>query len=96
LKQEIVKHSADGAVILAISTGAGNYLGWFDFINQNAAGIGVIISFLSFIVAVVFYILTYRKPDNSRKNTAEIIALKAALNAVSERRNNLITKEQHD
>lgn len=79
MKQETAKTLGDGAATLAVSTGAGNYLGWFDFINQNAAGIGVIISFLSFIVAVIFYVLTYKKPDDSRKNSNKIMELQAEL-----------------
>lgn len=79
MSQEIIKNSADGATLFAISTGAGNYLGWFDFINQNAGGVGVIISFLSFVVGAAFYILTYNKPDKSRDNSNKIMELEAEL-----------------
>lgn len=94
MSQNTVKALADGAIATAATAGAGSYLGWFDFINQNAAGIGVIISFLSFVVAITFYVLTYRKPDNSRKNANKIMELEAELNdaieqihAISERKN---------
>ncbi len=86
MKQDSARYLADGAATLAVSTGAGNYYGWFDFINQNAAGIGVIISFLSFCVAVTFYIMTYRKSDNSHKNTDKIKELESQIDSMLKRK----------
>ena len=71
MKQESLKHLADGATISAVSTGAGNYLGWFGFINENAPGIGVLLSMFFGICGVVFYVISYRKAtvadDNAKK-----------------------------
>jgi len=86
VKQESAKALGDGAATLAASTGVGSYLGWFDFINQNAAGIGVIISFISLCVAVTFYVMTYNKPDNSDKNLERIKLLEDQLKGISDRK----------
>lgn len=85
MNYDTAKALGDGAAALAVSTGASSYLGWFDFINQYASGIGVIISFLAFVSAVVFYIMTYNKPDNSSENAAKIMELQSELDDAIER-----------
>jgi len=61
VRQESVKHLADGATALAVSIGANSYLGWFTFINTNAPGIGVLLSLIFGLIGLVFYILNWRK-----------------------------------
>ena len=85
MNYDTAKALGDGAAALAVSTGTVNYLGWFDFINQNAPGVSVIISFLAFVSAIIFYIVTYNKPDNSNKNSVKIMELQADLDDAIER-----------
>lgn len=61
MKQESVKHLADGATTLAVSTGASSYFGWFTFINANAPGIGVLLSLVFGLIGLVFYYLNWKK-----------------------------------
>jgi len=79
MKQETIKHLADGATISAVSSGASSYFGWFTFINENAAGIGVILSFLFGVTASVFYCLTWRKATLANENKKEIVSQGAKL-----------------
>ena len=96
MKQENLKNLADGATTLAISTGTSSGLGWLDFINQYADVFGLGISLVSAIAAIIFYYVSYKKPDNSRKNTNKILELEAELmdtkkqiEAISDRKSNL-------
>ena len=76
MKQESVKHLADGATTLAVSTGASSYFGWFTFLNSNAPGIGVLLSLVFGVIGLVFYYLTWRKStladDNKDRLDAHI------------------------
>lgn len=72
MKQETLKHLADGATISAVSTGIANKLGWFHFINENAAGIGVLLTAFFGIVGLVFYYLTWKKSTLSDENKQKI------------------------
>ena len=78
MKQEITKTLGDGAVTLAVSGGIVNKLGWFEFINANAPGLGFLASCFFGVVATIFYYLTYRAKD---ENTERIKELEAALKA---------------
>ena len=68
MKQESVKHLADGATISAVGSGASSYFGWFTFINANAAGIGVLLSFFFGVIGLIFYWLTWRKSTLADEN----------------------------
>ncbi len=68
MKQESVKHLADGATTLAVSTGASSYFGWFTFINTNAPGIGVLLSLVFGVVGLIFYYLTWKKSTLADSN----------------------------
>jgi len=61
VKQESVKHLADGATTLAVSAGASSYFDWFTFINSNAPGIGVLLSLIFGLIGLIFYYLNWKK-----------------------------------
>ena len=68
MRQESVKHLADGATTLAISSGASSYFGWFTFINNNAPGIGVLLSFFFGSIGLIFYFFTWKKSTLADEN----------------------------
>jgi len=68
VKLESAKHLADGATTLAISTGASSYFGWFTFINSNAPGIGVLLSFFFGVTGLIFYFMTWQKSTLADEN----------------------------
>lgn len=80
MKQETVKHLADGAVVSAGGMGISSYMGWFSFINENAPGIGVIISLIALIVGIGFNVYNSSKLTQTDKNKAEIDTIKDTLN----------------
>lgn len=86
MKQETLKHLADGTSALAVSTGIGNsaFVYW-DFINKNAAGIGVILSVFFGLIAIGFNIYNARKSRLSSENEKEIEKLKKQLAAIGAR-----------
>lgn len=59
---------ADGATTLAVGSGASSYFGWFVFINENAPGVGVILSFFFGMTGLIFYILNLRKLSLADEN----------------------------
>jgi hypothetical protein len=75
VKQEMTKALADGAATLAVSGGIVTKLGWFEFINANAQGLGFLASCVFGIIATVFYFLTYAKSTQSDKNKKDLKAL---------------------
>jgi len=68
VKQENVKSLADGATTLAVSSGASSYFGWFTFINDNAPGIGVLLSLIFGLIGIIFYWLTLKKSTLADEN----------------------------
>jgi hypothetical protein len=64
----IEKHLADGATISAVGSGASSYFGWFEFVNDNAAGIGVLLSFFFGSIGLIFYWLTWKKSTLADEN----------------------------
>jgi hypothetical protein len=72
VKQESVKHLADGATTLAVGSGASSYFGWFVFVNNNAAGIGVLLSFFFGVIGLIFYWLTWRKSTLADENKTKL------------------------
>ncbi len=72
MKQEITKVLADGAAASAVSLGAATKLGWFDFINANAPGLGVIASCIFGVIATIFYYLTYAKSTQADENKIKL------------------------
>ena len=78
MKQETAKHLADGIVTASISTGAASSAAkYLDMLDNHAAGLGVIISFLGLIMAGVFYFYTARKSSLADDNKKQIEQLKA-------------------
>ena len=75
MKQEITKGLADGAATLAVSGGLANKLGWFEFINANAPGLGFMASCFFGVVATIFYFLTYSKSAQADKNKKNLEVL---------------------
>ena len=72
MKQETGKLLADGATISAVSTGASSYFGWFDFVNANAPGIGILLSFFFGVIGLIFYWLTWKKATLADENKKTI------------------------
>ena len=84
MKQETVKHLGDGATTLAVSTGMGS--SWLGFLNHNAAGIGVILTFIFGCIGVLFYYLNWKKTVQAEHNAKEIEDLKSQLAGISQRK----------
>ena len=60
----------------AVGTGASSYFGLFTFINENAPGIGVLLSLVFGVVGLIFYYLTWKKAtlaDNNKDRLDEHI-----------------------
>lgn len=74
MKQESLKHIADGAMISAVGSGTSSYFDWFAFINTNASGVGVILSFIFGVAGIIFYILTWKKQTLADENKRAIEA----------------------
>ena len=72
MNSEILKTSADGATTLAVGLGASSYLGAFDFINTNAPGIGIILSFVFGVIGLFFYWLTWKKSTLADENKKDL------------------------
>ena len=85
MKSAITKASADGAAALAVSGGIVNKLGWFEFINANAPGLGFIASCIFGLVATFFYYITYKAKN---ANTIKIAQLENALAKIDDRKIN--------
>jgi len=79
VKQEIVKVLTDGAntltTVSGIGTSAWGALEYWDFINTNAAGIGVLLTMLFGMVAIVFNFYNSLKLNQADKNKKDIISL---------------------
>jgi hypothetical protein len=72
VKQETLKVLADSSNILTASTGVGTSawgaLEYWDFVNTNAAGIGVLLTFVFGIVAICFNTYNSIKLSKADKN----------------------------
>ena len=88
MKQETLKHFGDGAIISAVSTGAVNKLGWLHYLNENAGGIGLMVTTFFGLIGMVFYYLTWKKSTQSDQNKKELTELDKKLdNHVKETKN---------
>ena len=83
MKQEITKALGDGATTLAVSSGIVTNLGWFEFINANAPGLGFIASCIFGVIGTMFYWLTYLKRT---KNSIKIAELELELARIDSRK----------
>ena len=81
MKQEITKVLADGTATLAVGTGAATKLGWFEFINANAQGLGFMASCFFGVVATIFYFLTYSKSTQADQNKKDLKALEDVMSS---------------
>lgn len=68
MKQETLADLGHGAITLSVGTGVSNQLGWFNFINANAAGLGFIATVFFGLVGLVFYYLTLKKSKLADQN----------------------------
>ena len=79
MKQEIVKVLTDGAntltTVSGIGTSAWGALEYWDFINTNAAGIGVLLTMLFGMVAIIFNFYNSLKISQAEKNKKDILGL---------------------
>ena len=79
MKQELTKALADGAASLAVSGGIVTKFGWFDFINANAPGLGVLVSCFFGVIATIFYFITFAKSTQADKNKKDLKALETVM-----------------
>jgi hypothetical protein len=69
VKQETLKALSDGLATSTVSLGIGtSSLSWLGFLNDNAAGLGVLLTFASFVIYFVFQILSHRKLSLADEN----------------------------
>lgn len=78
MKQEIVKVLTDGAntltTVSGIGTSAWGALEYWDFVNTNAAGIGVLLTILFGLVAIIFNFYNSLKLNQADKNKKDIFS----------------------
>lgn len=80
MKTQALDVSAIGAFGLASTSGASSYFGWFNFINSNAPGIGVLLSLVFGVIGVVFMFKSARKERQTDYNKKEIDKIKLMIN----------------
>tara|TARA_R110000851_G_scaffold125442_1_gene256362 strand:- start:228 stop:566 length:339 start_codon:yes stop_codon:yes gene_type:complete len=72
VKQETLKALADSSSILTASTGVGTsawgFLEYWDFVNTNAAGIGVLLTLVFGIIAILFNLYNSSKLNKTEEN----------------------------
>ena len=68
MRQENLADLGHGAITLSVGMGVSNQLGWFNFINENAAGLGFIATVFFGLVGLVFYHLTLKKSTLADQN----------------------------
>lgn len=81
MKQEIIAHSA---TTLAVGTGASSYFGWFIFINANAPGIGILLSFFFGTAGLIFYFLTWKKSILADENEKRLDKVESGISTILE------------
>jgi len=73
VKQESLKHLADGATVFAVGTGGvTGSLKVLDFINAYAAGLGFLSSVVFGIAGLVFYKLSLNKQNLAQQNKKDL------------------------
>lgn len=76
MKQESLKHLTDGANTLVLSSGAGTSawgaLEYWNFVNTNAAGIGVLLTLFFGFMALAFNVYNSLKLNQTDKNKKQI------------------------
>ena len=76
MKQETLKALADSSNILTASTGVGTsalgFLEAWDFVNTNAAGLGVLLTLIFGIIAILFNLYNSSKLNKVDKNERTI------------------------
>lgn len=76
VKQETLKVLADSSSILTASTGVGTSaygaLEYWDFVNTNAAGLGVLLTLVFGVVAIIFNFYNSFKLSKVDKNEKQI------------------------
>ena len=82
LNQETSKHIADVAMAVTTVTGAGS--SWLGYLNNNAAGIGVIMTFFFGVCGVAFYVMSYRKATLADANAIKVEALEGKIDQLLE------------
>jgi hypothetical protein len=80
VKQETLKVLADGTLTLTKSTSVGTsawgLLEYWDFVNTNAAGIGVLLTLVFGLVAIGFNLYNSSKAQHSEVNKKDISDLR--------------------
>ena len=84
MKQETAKQLADGLNALTASTGVGSsawgLLEYWDFVNTNAAGLGVLITIFFGLIAIAFNLYNSSKLRQSDTNKNKLLELDVKLN----------------
>lgn len=68
MKQDPTELLGHGLTVVSVGLGASNRPGWFDFINTNAPGIGVILSAFFGFAGLFFYYINWKKSKLSEEN----------------------------
>ena len=74
MKQSTTEAAGHTIMTVAGATGIGS--SWLGYLNNNAAGLGLILSFIGLIIASIFYWLTYvksTKADDNEKKIEELL-----------------------
>lgn len=72
MKQESLTQAGHAAAVLTGAIYGGNEQGFFAYVNANAPGITVFIAAASFVAALTFYALSYRKLQKAETNELRI------------------------
>jgi len=91
VRQDTAKALTDGLNTLTASAGVGSsawgMLEYWDFINTNAAGIGVLLTFFFGIIAFIFNIYNSSKLSVSGENAILIDELREEITRINESAN---------
>lgn len=79
---ESARNIADVAMTVTAVTGAGS--SWLGYLNNNAAGIGVVMTFFFGVCGVTFYVLSYRKASLADVNAVKVAALESKIDQLLE------------
>jgi hypothetical protein len=83
MTEELTQNIANSATGLAIASGSvTSYLG---FLDEHAAGLGVVLTFFFGSVGIVFYYLNLKKLNKADDNEAELQRLRIEIASISQR-----------
>lgn len=77
MKQDLARSLGDGAITLAVGSGA--ISSFLAFLNSNAAGLGVLCTFFFGVIGVIFYYITWQKSTLADENKHHLDRLEGTL-----------------